>query len=114
MNRDGLLALRRIETVTVDGVTVFVKRWSGRARLAFDDAVSAQKSEGRIEISPVLPLVFALSVVSKDGDPLFGTDKQELDAIESGVSGDVTIAVFDWAIAANGLLKAGRDEAIKN
>jgi hypothetical protein len=104
-----------VDTITAGGASVNVRRWGGRERWAFDGEVARQKAGTTRENVPVdcmLPFVFALSAVNEDLSPMFTID--EVGAIEQGVSGDLLLAVFDWAVTANGLLKQGQEEARKN
>jgi hypothetical protein len=113
MTRDEILGTRRYHTVTAGGVSVRVRLWGGRERLAFDNEVSARRKPDRtIDVSTMLAPVFALSVVGDDGKPLFSVEESQL--IEDSVVWELLEAVSDWAMEANGLLKAGQDAAVKN
>ena len=112
MKREDLLGLRTIDTLTVGDISLRVRRWSGRSRLLFDSKAAEQQRTGGGDVSPLLSLVFALSVVNDDGTPMF--DPSECSVIDDSIPGEVLLAVWDWACGANGLLKGGREDAQKN
>lgn len=105
--------VRPLVSLPVNGGVLKVRRMGGNARLQFDDAVAAARGpDGKIPIGTLWAAAYVATVCNDDGSPMW--DASELQVVAEDIPSDWLDAVWTWACANSGLMKAGQEEASKN
>lgn len=112
MTREEQLNSRPVVPLPVSAGTLNVRRMDGPTRLAFDEAVTARAVNSVASGAVLMAAAYAGSVVNEDGSPMWAFT--DIESISVGIPGHWQSAVWDWACVESGLLKVGKDAAIKN